>query len=217
MPNDREGNLFFVKEEDPNRCCATVVDLVTKRLPGRYGFDAAADIQVLSPVHRGVLGTQNLNALLKQALNPNPQIIRRGDTLFGRGDKVMQVRNDYDRGVFNGDIGFIADIVDESNVAVEFDGQRVMYEPKDLDELVHAYCISIHKSQGCEFPAVVVPVTTQHFIMLQRNLIYTAITRARSLCVLVGMPRALAIAVRNNRTQERFSRLRERIVDAPEG
>ncbi len=217
IPNDREGNLFFVKEEDPDRCCATIVDLVTKRLPGRYRLNPAADIQVLSPIHRGVLGTQNLNALLQHALNPDPQTIRRGDTVFGRGDKVMQVRNDYDRGVFNGDIGFIADIVDESNVAVEFDGQRVMYEPKHLDELVHAYCISIHKSQGCEFPAVVIPVTTQHFIMLQRNLIYTAITRARKLCVLVGMPRALAIAVRNNRTQERFSRLRERIVDASRG
>jgi exodeoxyribonuclease V alpha subunit len=188
------------------------VDLVVKRLPARYGLDPAAGIQVVSPIHNGVLGTRNLNVLLKAALNPGKRFVRRGDAEFSAGDKVMQVKNDYDRGVFNGDIGFVADIVDESDLVVEFDGQKVRYEPRHLDELVHAYCISIHKSQGCEFPAVVIPLTTQHFVMLQRNLIYTAITRARKLCVLVGMPRALAIAVRNNATVERYSRLRERIV-----
>jgi exodeoxyribonuclease V alpha subunit len=213
LRNEKEGNIFFVNEEDPDRCCAALVDLVVKRLPARYGFDPAAGIQVVSPIHNGVLGTRNLNALLKAALNPGKRFVRRGDTEFSAGDKVMQVKNDYDRGVFNGDIGFVADIVDESDLVVEFDGQRVRYEPRHLDELVHAYCISIHKSQGCEFPAVVIPLTTQHFVMLQRNLIYTAITRARKLCVLVGMPRALAIAVKNNATVERYSRLRERIVD----
>ncbi len=214
LGNHPEGNIFFVKEEDPDQCCATLVDLVTKRLPARYGFNPAEGIQVLSPIHNGVLGTRNLNALLKQALNAGRPGVRRGDNEFSPGDKVMQVRNDYDRGVFNGDIGFVRDVLDEGEIAVEFDGQRVVYEPKHLDELVHAYCISIHKSQGCEFPAVVIPVVTQHFVMLQRNLIYTAITRARKLCVLVGTSRALSIAVNNNQTVERFSRLRERIAKA---
>jgi exodeoxyribonuclease V alpha subunit len=214
ISNDKDGNLFFISQEDPALCCDEIISLVAQRLPGRYGLNPAADIQVLSPIHKGVLGTQNLNMLLGQALNPNPRAIRRGDTSFGIGDKVMQVRNDYDRGVFNGDIGLVADIVDDTDVVVDFDGEKVVYEPKHLDELVHAYCISIHKSQGCEFPAVVIPLMTQHFIMLQRNLLYTAITRARRLCVLVGMQRALSIAVRNNETVERYSRLRERIVDA---
>jgi|WetSurMetagenome_2_1015567.scaffolds.fasta_scaffold00110_22 exodeoxyribonuclease V alpha subunit len=213
LRNDPAGDFFFVNDEDPEKCCATLVELVVKRLPARYGFDPAAGIQVLSPIHNGVLGTRNLNALLKAALNPGKRSVKRGDAEFSPGDKVMQVRNDYDRGVFNGDIGFVADIVDETDLMVDFDGLRVRYEPKHLDELVHAYCISIHKSQGCEFPAVVIPMMTQHFIMLQRNLVYTAITRARKLCVLVGMPRALAIAVNNNATVERFSRLGERIVE----
>jgi exodeoxyribonuclease V alpha subunit len=217
LRNEPAGNFFFVKEEDPDLCCAALVDLVVHRLPARYGLDPAVDIQVLSPIHRGVLGTQHLNALLKGALNAGASHIKRGETDFSAGEKVMQVKNDYDRGVFNGDIGFVADIIDVSEIAVDFDGTRVKYEPKNLDELVHAYCISIHKSQGCEFPAVVIPVTTQHFIMLQRNLIYTAITRARKLCVLVGMQRALSIAVQNNTTKERNSRLRERIVEKLNG
>ncbi|HUI93391.1 MAG TPA: ATP-dependent RecD-like DNA helicase [Chitinivibrionales bacterium] len=214
FPNDKDGNLFFIPQDDPDRCCGEIVSLVSRRLPAAYGLDARADIQVLSPIHKGVLGTQNLNALLAQALNPDPRAVRRGDTAFGVGDKVMQVRNDYDRGVFNGDIGIVSEIVDDTDLVVDFGEQKTVYEPKHLDDLVRAYCISIHKSQGCEFPAVVIPVVTQHFIMLQRNLLYTAITRARRLCVLVGSQRAVSIAVRNNETVERYSRLRERIVDA---
>ena len=214
LRNEPDGDMFFVREEDPEQCCATLVDLVVKRLPARYGFSPSADIQVLSPIHKGVLGTVHLNRLLKRALNPGVRFVKRGETEFSPGDKVMQLRNDYDRDVFNGDIGFVVDIVDESGLIADFDGKRVTYEPKHLDELVHAYCISIHKSQGCEFPAVVIPLSTQHYIMLQRNLIYTAITRARKLCVLVGAQRALAIAVQNNQTVERFSRLRDRIKAA---
>jgi exodeoxyribonuclease V alpha subunit len=215
LSNEKEANLFFVNEDDPDRCCATIVDLVGRRLPATFGFDPRKDIQVLSPIHNGVLGTKNLNAVLKASLNPAGGLPGTADApVFGAGDRVMQIRNDYDRGVFNGDIGYIADIVDETDIVVEYDGEKVVYEPKDLDELVHAYCISIHKSQGCEFRAVVIPVVTQHYIMLQRNLLYTAITRARELCVCIGTQRALAIAVQNNETLERFSRLKERIGKA---
>jgi exodeoxyribonuclease V alpha subunit len=214
LANEREGNLFIVKEEDPQRCADTVVDLVAHRLPSAYGLDPASDIQVLSPIHKGIVGTQNLNLALKQALNPGDDGLRRGEVCFGAGDKVMQVKNDYDRGVFNGDIGFVKSVADGSGLVVDFDGESVAYEQKDLDELVHAYCISIHKSQGCEFKAVVIVAMTQHYIMLQRNLLYTALTRARQLGVIVGSLRALSIAVRNNDTFHRYSRLRERIARA---
>jgi exodeoxyribonuclease V alpha subunit len=215
LANEKQGNLFFVKEEDPQRCADTVVDLVTKRLPAAYGLDPAVDIQVLSPIHKGIVGTQNLNLALKQALNPGDGGLRRGEVCFGAGDKVMQIRNDYDRGIFNGDIGYVKSVAaDGRSLLVDFDGETVAYEPKDLDELVHAYCISIHKSQGCEFKAVVIVAMTQHYIMLQRNLLYTALTRARHLGVIVGSQRALQIAVQNNDTFHRYSRLRERIVAA---
>jgi len=217
FPNERGGNLFFVKEEDPQKCAETVVDLVTKRLPSAYGLHPATDIQVLSPIHKGIVGTQNLNLMLKQAVNPGDEGVRRGETCFGAGDKVMQVRNDYDRGVFNGDIGYVKEVdAGGTSLTVDFDGHAVSYEQKDLDELVHAYCISIHKSQGCEFKAVVIVAMTQHYIMLQRNLMYTALTRARQLGIIVGSQRALSIAVQNNETFHRYSRLRERIARAAE-
>jgi len=214
ITNDKQSNLFFVNEEDPAHCAATIVDLVTKRLPFVYNLNAASDIQVLSPIHKGIVGTQNLNLLLKQALNPSSDGVRRGDVLFSAGDKVMQIQNDYDRGVFNGDIGCVKSVVDENGLIIEFDGEDVAYEQKDLDEIVHAYCISIHKSQGCEFRAVVIVAMTQHYIMLQRNLLYTAITRAKDLGVIIGSKRALSIAVANNETKNRYSRLKERIVSA---
>jgi exodeoxyribonuclease V alpha subunit len=215
LANDKKGNLFFVKEEDPQRCADTVVDLVTKRLPSAYGLDPAADIQVLSPIHKGIVGTQNLNLALKRALNPGDDGIRRGDVSFSAGDKVMQIRNNYDRGVFNGDIGYVKSIAEGgASLLVDFEGETAAYEQKDLDELVHAYCISIHKSQGCEFKAVVIVAMTQHYIMLQRTLLYTALTRARQLGVIVGSQRAVSIAVQNNETFHRYSRLRERIIKA---
>jgi exodeoxyribonuclease V alpha subunit len=212
--NDKDDNLFFVQEEDPEKCAATIVDLVTKRLPAAYGFDPRLDIQVLSPIHKGIIGTQNINMLLKAALNPNAKGLYRGEICFSQGDKVMQIRNDYDRGVFNGDIGYIKLVDDDATLVVDFDGRDVVYEQKDLDELVHAYCISIHKSQGCEFKAVVFVAMTQHYIMLQRNLIYTALTRARQLGIIVGSLKALSIAVRNNDTLHRYSRLAQRITEA---
>jgi len=214
LTNDKESNLFFVNEDESEHCAQTIVDLVSKRLPSAYGFNAATDIQVLSPIHKGVLGTQNLNALLKRALNKSDTGVARGEVSFNIGDKVMQIRNDYDRGVFNGDIGFVRNVVDETMLVVDFDGLEIVYEPKDLDELVHAYCISIHKSQGCEFKAVVMVLMMQHYIMLQRNLVYTALTRARKLGVIVGSPKALSCAIHNNETVHRYSRLREKLSNA---
>ena len=212
--NDKGENCFFIKEDDPLRCLSTVVDLVTTRLPKRYGFNPVFDIQVLSPMHRGTLGTQNVNRELQAALHPESKKIMRGESAFGAGDRVMQIRNNYDLGVFNGDIGYILDFVDEDELTVDFDGQKVRYEQKDLDELVHAYCISIHKSQGCEFKAVIIIMMTQHYILLQRNLLYTAITRARDLCILIGMPKAVSLAINNNEAFHRYSRLCRRMTEA---
>ena len=160
----------------------------------------------------GILGTESLNAALQKELNRTSRFISRGQYRFSVGDKVMQVRNNYDLGVFNGDIGTIVAITEDSELQVDIDGSMVNYSSRDIDELMPAYCISIHKSQGCEFKAVVIPVSTQHFVMLQRNLIYTALTRARQLCVFVGTPRALSIAVNNNKALMRNSSLRMRLI-----
>jgi exodeoxyribonuclease V alpha subunit len=209
--NAAEENCFFVPADDPQQCQETVVDLVCNRLPKRYGLDARTDIQVLTPMHRGEAGTQSINKLLQQRLAPGGASIQRGEITFTLGDRVMQVRNNYDVGVFNGDIGFVTDISEDDVVRVDFGGTVAAYQARDLDELTHAYCISIHKSQGCEFPAVVIPLLTQHYVMLKRNLVYTALTRARKLCVFVGSARAFGMAVGNNDSMQRYSRLGERI------
>jgi exodeoxyribonuclease V alpha subunit len=210
--NAPQDNCFFLEREEPQQVLQTVIDLVAKRLPSRYGIDPVRDIQVLAPMHRGQVGTQILNQMLQQTLNRSTRRLVRGDRAFSPGDKVMQVQNNYDRGVFNGDIGYVIEVADDTGMSVAFDERAVHYEPRELDELVHAYCISIHKSQGCEFPVVIIPLVTQHFIMLQRNLIYTALTRARKLCVMVGTSRALGIAVRNDESHQRYSRLSERMA-----
>jgi exodeoxyribonuclease V alpha subunit len=213
--NAKDSNCFFIKESDPERCLSTIVELVTQRLPRTYGYNPIFDIQVLAPMHRGILGTQNINRILHTTLLPNAHKLVRGEQSFAVNDRVMQIRNNYDLGVFNGDIGYIKQINDsESTVLVEFDNEPVTYEYKDLDELVHAYCISIHKSQGCEFKAVIIIMTTQHYIMLQRNLLYTALTRARELCIIIGTPNAIDIAVHNNEAFHRYSRLSEAIGKA---
>jgi len=212
--NKKEGNCFFINEEDPEKCLSTIVELVSRRLPKHYGFNPVFDIQVLTPMHKGILGTQNINRTLQTILNPQVKKLVRGEIAYVLGDRVMQIRNNYDLGVFNGDIGYVVDIIDDSECVVDFDGQKIHYEQKDLDELVHAYCISIHKSQGCEFKAVIVIMMTQHYILLQRNLLYTAITRARDLCILIGTPKAVGIAVSNNEAFHRYSRLCQRIQAA---
>lgn len=212
---DLNGGLrdfYFIEEEDPEKVLSLILKLVLERIPSRFGFDPVDDIQVLSPMHRGIVGAENLNAELQKRLNPKGEEILRGSRAFRAGDKVMQIRNDYDREVFNGDIGRIVGIdKTEQEVRVRIDGREVVYDFGDLDELVHAYAVSVHKSQGSEYPAVVLPLLTQHYLLLQRNLLYTAVTRGRKLVVLVGTKKALAIAVRNDKMQKRFTRLAERV------
>lgn len=212
--NTASENCFFVTEEDPEQGAQTVVDLVCNRLPRTYNLNPRTEIQVLSPMHRGPLGTQALNRALQQKLSQGGTNLTRGETTYTVGDRVMQVRNNYDRNVFNGDIGFVVDIDSEGVVWVDFAGTRTPYATRELDELTHAFCISIHKSQGCEFPAVVIPMSTQHFVMLRRNLVYTALTRARKLCVFVGSHRALSIAARATENLGRFTTLTKRIDQA---
>ncbi|NLE01727.1 MAG: ATP-dependent RecD-like DNA helicase [Fibrobacter sp.] len=209
--NTKSDNCFFISQDEPEACVDLIVDLVTRRLVSRYNYNPIEDIQVLSPMHKGILGTQNLNTVLQKQLNVSGKGISRGQFTYFYGDKVMQIRNNYELGVFNGDIGKIIEIKDEHGLQVDFDGNRVDYDTRDLEELVPAYCISIHKSQGCEFKAVIIPLCTQHFIMLQRNLVYTALTRAKQLCIFVGSHKAMAIAVKNNQALLRYSQLAKRL------
>jgi exodeoxyribonuclease V alpha subunit len=208
-------DFFLFSEENPEKAADWVVDLVSTRIPGKFGYRSEEDIQVLCPMHRGAAGVSELNERLQVALNPaatGKGEIKHGQRILRQSDKVMQIRNDYDRLVFNGDLGRIAWIdLEDHTVAVNFDGREVIYEYSQLDELVHAYAASIHKAQGSEFPVVVIPVLTQHYRMLQRNLLYTGVTRARKIVVLVGNKRAIQIAVQNNLIAMRNTRLSQRI------
>ncbi len=206
-------DFYFIEKEEPEEVLEIILRLCTDRIPARFGFDAMEDIQVLTPMHRGIIGAQRLNKELQNALNPRGASLERGGSLIRIGDKVMQTRNNYDKDVFNGDLGRIRKIEMESQeVSVEIDGRLVTYDFSELDELVLAYAVTVHKAQGSEYPAVVFPLSTQHYMMLQRNLLYTAMTRARKLAVIVGSKKALAIAVRNNQIQKRFTLLRERLM-----
>jgi exodeoxyribonuclease V alpha subunit len=213
---DRKQDCFFIAEDDPSKLQGLIVDLAQHRLPGRYGLDPVADIQVLTPMHRGPIGAAELNAALQAALNPprsGAMELLRGGRIFRVEDRVLQLRNNYDKGVYNGDLGRITAIDPADQVvAVWMDDREIAYDFSDLDELTLAYAMTIHKSQGSEYPAVIVPVHTTHYPMLQRNLLYTAITRAKQLLVLVGMRKALAIATKNDATRRRYSRLRERLT-----
>ncbi len=214
--DNREATDFFLfRTDDPERAAALVVELVQTRIPRRFAIPPE-DIQVLCPMHRGVVGVAALNAALQAALNPpapNRPERTLGSRVFRVGDRVMQVRNNYDKEVYNGDIGHVREVdALHHRVTVEMDGRAVHYDFLELDELVHAYAISVHKSQGSEFPAVVIPILTGHYVMLQRNLLYTAVTRARRLVVLVGQPRAIAMAVGNNRVVRRHTGLAERLL-----
>jgi exodeoxyribonuclease V alpha subunit len=209
------GDFFLFPAEDADAAADWVIQVVAERIPQKFGLDAVREIQVLSPVYRGACGVSALNQRLQERLNPaaSAKTERR---LFGvtfrAGDKVMQTQNNYDKDVFNGDIGFIRSIdMVEQALLVDFDGRPVTYDWNEADELTLAYAISVHKAQGSEFPAVVIPVVTQHYLMLQRNLLYTAITRARNLCVLAGSRRAISIAVRNNKIAQRYTALEWRL------
>ncbi len=211
---EQSQDFFLFQTDDPERAAELVAEIVLDRIPRKFGIPAS-DVQVLSPMHRGAVGVGALNERLQAALNPpaaNKPERRIGGRIFRVGDRVMQMRNNYDKDVFNGDLGRITALDPvEQTLAVRIDDRTVPYEFLELDELVHAYAVSVHKSQGSEFPAVVVPITTQHYMMLQRNLLYTAVTRARKLVVLVGSPRAVAIAVNNNKIADRYSALAERL------
>lgn len=217
LSNGRETDFFFLREEDPEKVAESIVDLVGRRLPGAYGIGADS-IQVLTPMQRGVVGAASLNIALQQSLNGNGDSLSRGGYTFRKGDRVMQLRNDYDKEVFNGDLGYITEVNLEDRVLkVDFDGRETEYDSTELDELSLAYATTIHKAQGSEYPVVVIPVMMNHFVMLQRNLIYTGITRARKVCVLIGQLKALSYAVRNLTVQKRNTRLKERLAIPEEG
>ena len=207
-------DFYFVEADEPEAIQDMVVRLVKERIPRRFGFAPKTDIQVLTPMNRAVLGARNLNQVLQTALNPSdggPEVERFGWT-FRIGDRVIQTENDYDKDVFNGDLGVVEKINRvEQEMVVNFEGRQVAYDFGDLDELSLAYVLSIHKSQGSEFPCVVIPVHTQHYMMLQRNLLYTAVTRGKKLVVLVGTKKALGLAVRRQDTNQRYTALRKRL------
>jgi exodeoxyribonuclease V alpha subunit len=211
--NQTPQDFYFIQMEDPEKVREMIVDMCRDRIPLKFGFRPVDDIQVLTPMHRGVVGASNLNAELQKHLNPSGDELVRGAKIFRTGDKVMQIRNNYDKDVYNGDIGKVVSINrEDQEITVEYDGKQVVYDFTDLDEIILAYAVSVHKSQGSEYPVVVMPLLTQHYMMLQRNLLYTAITRGKKLVIIIGTRKALAIAIRNNKPQMRYTRLRERLV-----
>jgi exodeoxyribonuclease V alpha subunit len=214
-PPGGDGDFYFIEANDPDAVLERIVQLVRDRIPARFKLDPFRDIQVLSPQVKTGLGVAALNVALQAVLNPPREgapEVKRYESAFRVGDKVMQVQNNYDREVFNGDIGRVTEIdPDDRTLVAEFDGRPIEYDFADLDELQLSYCCSIHKSQGSEYPAVVIPVHTQHFVMLQRNLLYTGITRGRKLVALVGSRKALWIAAQTADTKKRYSLLKWRL------
>jgi exodeoxyribonuclease V alpha subunit len=218
-PPSSDSDFYFVQAEEPEVAVARIVELVKTRIPRRFGLDPVRDIQVLCPMNRGGVGARALNLELQAAMNPaGDRKVERFGWTFAPADKVMQVENDYDKEVYNGDIGFVEDVdSDAGDLTASFDGRSVTYGFGELDMLVPAYAVTIHKSQGSEYPAVVIPVMTQHYAMLQRNLLYTGITRGKRLVVLVGQKKAVAIAVRNVSGRRRWSKLAEWLAPTSRG
>jgi exodeoxyribonuclease V alpha subunit len=214
---ESRADFYVVNADDPERARELVVKMVRERIPQAFGLDPRKDVQVLAPMHKGGAGTEELNRALQAALNPprdDAPSVTHGGRAFRMGDKVMQVRNDYDRDVFNGDVGHVLvaeTIEDEAALTVEFDGRPVRYQAEALDQLELAYAVSVHKSQGSEYPAVVLPLVMQHFMMLRRNLLYTAVTRGKRLVVLVGAERAIRRAVEEAGADRRNTGLAERL------
>ena len=212
-PSGPKDDFYFIEQEDPEDVLRIILELVTERVTRRFGLDPLDDIQVLTPMHRGTVGAGNLNAELQKALNPREDGLIRGNKTFRISDKVMQIKNNYDKEIFNGDIGRITRIDPENQeMTISFDGRDVPYDFTDLDEIILAYAVSVHKSQGSEYPAVIIPILTQHYVLLQRNLIYTGVTRGRKLVVIVGTRKALAIGVKNDKTEKRYTYLRYRLT-----
>jgi exodeoxyribonuclease V alpha subunit len=207
-----DAEFYFIDQQTPEDVVASIIDLCTTRLPDMFGLDPIRDIQVLSPMHKGIAGTINLNKALQTRLNTHASSLSHENNRFKVGDKVMHLKNNYQKDVFNGDIGTITTIDKINNLlTVDFYGRNVDYDINEIDELSLGYAISVHKSQGSEYPAVILPLITQHYVMLQRNLLYTAITRAKKLVVLIGTKKALAIALKNNKPQLRRSGLANRL------
>ncbi len=210
--NDPAGDFFYFERSAPEDVVTTIRELVQNRLVGKFGIRDPREIQVITPMNRGPLGTQALNRELQALLNPAGRGVRAGDREIRQGDRVIQLRNNYDKGVFNGEIGRVIAVDSEKGkVEVAFEETSAAYDLSDLDEIGLAYAISVHKSQGSQYPAVVMPIHQSHYLMLRRNLLYTAITRAEKVCVLVGTRSALSQAVRNEEERRRFSRLAERL------
>jgi len=218
MPAAAEGggsDFYFIEREEPAAIQSALLRMARERIPAKLGVDPVRDIQVLTPMNRGSLGAREMNLLLQNALNPlrpGAPVAEKFGWEFRIGDKVIQTRNNYDKEVFNGDIGVVRAIdPEEKELAIDFEGREVIYDFGELDEVSLAYAITIHKSQGSEFPAVIIPVATQHYLLLQRNLVYTGLTRGRRMVVLVGQQKALGLAVRNDRTARRYSALLARL------
>ena len=210
-----EKDFVFIARQDPGAIKGSLMNLVTRELPGRYGFDPIRDLQVISPMHRGAVGIQTLNHELQQRLNPRAPRFTFGARVFRRGDKVMQLKNNYYKEVFNGDIGQVTGFIpDTGQLVVEFDGRKVFYDSGEGDEITLAYAVTVHKSQGSEFPGVILILTTHHYLLLQRNLLYTALTRGRRLVVLLGSKKALALAIKNDKPVRRYTDLTAKLRQA---
>jgi exodeoxyribonuclease V alpha subunit len=213
MRDERGSDFYVISADSPEDIQAKLLRVVTERIPQRFGLHPIKDIQILTPMNRGSLGARALNALLQQALNPDatPRVTRFGWT-YAPGDKVIQTVNNYAKDVYNGDIGRVAQVdLDEGQVDIDFDGRVVTYDVGELDEVALAYAATVHKSQGSEYPAVVLPLATQHYPMLARNLLYTGVTRGKQLVVVIGQARAMAIAVRNVGAIQRLTNLEARL------
>ena len=215
FPNSGEtSDCYFVESDDPTKAVALVGKLIRKSIPQKFHFNPLEEIQILTPMQKGELGARNLNQTLQQLLNPRGDEVERFGYVYRTGDKVMQTENDYDKEVYNGDMGRISKIDSEAaELVVDFDGRPVVYDFRELDELVLSYAITIHKSQGSEYPCVIIPLHTQHYVLLQRSLIYTALTRAKKLVIVLGTKKALNLAVTRAESRERTTTLSERLKE----
>ena len=217
VKGERERDFYFIEEENPREAAQKIINLCTYRLPVKYKIDPVADIQVLTPMYKGEVGADNLNYQLREALNPKGKQINYKKNIFRVNDKIMQTKNNYDKEVYNGDIGIISKInIEDNTVEINFYERTISYDFTDLDEIVLAYAITVHKSQGSEYKIVIIPVTTQHYLLLQRNLLYTGITRAKEMVILIGTKKALWIAIKNNKTFHRNTLLQERLREMVE-
>ena len=211
ISNGKDTDFFFIQKKDPSLAAAEIVNIVKNRIPKAY-YISTNDIQVLTPMQRSVVGAANLNVILQEAINPEGESLSRGGIKYRQGDRVMQIRNNYDKDVFNGDVGYIESVnMDDRSLTVRLEERHVEYEDSELDELTLAYATTIHKSQGSEYPVVVIPLLMTHFVMLQRNLVYTGITRAKKICIIIGTTKALAYSIHNMVVQKRNTRLKERL------